>query len=258
MLWGSGNAIYGTAGITCNPSTDTVNLTGTLNSGGIGVVGYGRMYGGDFWHSGITNNGARTQTLKLGRFSDQDLPAYTIYTDDTNGDILELFSERYNADLRLTRNSDSGLRNVFKFFGDNGGTTFNLYAGDGNTLGASITTYGDSRFAYDVVAYYSFSDARLKTNVATIENPLQKVMAMRGVNYEWKEGYKKGKKEIGLIAQEVMDIIPEVVSEKERIDGGKFLSVDYEHLTGLLIEAIKEQQKQIDELKNLIQNAPSI
>jgi hypothetical protein len=250
MLWGSGNSVYGTAGITCNPFTDTVNLTGTINSAGIGVVGFGRMYGGDFWHSGTANNGTRTPTLKLGRFSDSETPAYIVYTNDTEADTLEFFSERYVGDFRLTRNSDTGLRNMMRVNSDNGGSVIDLYTGDGSSLGAKIQSNGDARFAYDVVAYYSFSDARLKTNVLTIENPLQKVMAMRGVSYEWLEGHKKGKKEIGLIAQEVMEIIPEVVSEKERIDGSKFLSVDYEHLTGLLIEAVKELKKEVDELKS--------
>ena len=250
MLWGSGNSVYGTAGITCNPFTDTVNLTGTLNSGGIGVVGFGRMYGGDFWHSGTANNGTRTPTLKLGRFSDSETPAYTIFTDDTNGDILEFYSERYAGDFRLTRNSETGLRNMMRVYSDNGGSVIDLYTGDGSSLGVKLQSNGDARFAYDVVAYYSFSDARLKTNVATIQNPLQKVMAMRGVSYEWNEGYKIGKKEIGLIAQEVMEIIPEVVAEKERVDGSKFLSVDYEHLTGLLIEAVKELKREVDELKS--------
>jgi hypothetical protein len=208
------------------------------------------MYGGDFWHSGTANNGSRTATIRLGRFSDQELPAYTVFTDDTGGDILEFYSERFTGDFRLTRNSESGLRNMMRVNSDNGGSVIDLYTGNGSTLGAKIQSNGDARFAFDVVAYYSFSDARLKTNVLTIENPLQKVMAMRGVSYEWLEGHKKGKKEIGLIAQEVMEIIPEVVSEKERIDGGKFLSVDYEHLTGLLIEAVKELKKEVDELKS--------
>jgi hypothetical protein len=250
MLWGSGNSVYGTAGITCNPFTDSINLTGTLFSGGLTVNGFGRMYGGDFWHSGTANNGTRTPTLKLGRFSDSETPAYIVYTNDTDADTLEFFSERYVGDFRLTRNSDTGLRNMMRVNSDNGGSVLDLYTGDGSTLGAKIQSNGDARFAFDVVAYYSFSDARLKTNVLTIENPLQKVMAMRGVSYEWLEGHKKGKKEIGLIAQEVMEIIPEVVSEKERIDGSKFLSVDYEHLTGLLIEAVKELKKEVDELKS--------
>ena len=250
MLWGAGNSVYGTAGITCNPFTDTVNLTGTLNSAGLGVVGFGRMYGGDFWHSGTANNGTRTPTLKLGRFSDSETPAYIVYTNDTDTDTLEFFSERYAGDFRLTRNSETGLRNMMRVNSDNNGTVLDLYTGGGSTLGVKLQSDGDARFAYDVVAYYSFSDARLKKNVATIENPLQKVMAMRGVSYEWNEGYKIGKKEIGLIAQEVMEIIPEVVAEKERVDGSKFLSVDYEHLTGLLIEAVKELKREVDELKS--------
>ena len=144
MLWGSGNSVYGTSGITCNPFTDSVSMSGTLFSGGITVNGFGRMYGGDFWHSGTANNGTRTPTIKLGRLSDSESPAYVIYTDDTNGDILEFYSERYTGDFRLTRNSETGLRNMMRVNSDNSGTFIDLYNGNGSTVNSSITTNGSS------------------------------------------------------------------------------------------------------------------
>jgi hypothetical protein len=82
------------------------------------------------------------------------------------------------------------------------------------------------------------SDERLKSDIKTIDNALEKVMNMRGVSFT-----KQAEKGIGVIAQEVEKIIPEVVHD------GEYKSVAYGNMVGVLIEAIKEQQKQIDELK---------
>ena len=82
------------------------------------------------------------------------------------------------------------------------------------------------------------SDERLKSDIKTIDNALDKVMNMRGVSFT-----KQAEKGIGVIAQEVEKIIPEVVTD------GEYKSVAYGNMVGVLIEAIKEQQKQIDELK---------
>ena len=108
----------------------------------------------------------------------------------------------------------------------------------------------------DVVAYSTtVSDKRLKDNVETIDNALNKVMKLRGVEFDWNATSRKGQHDIGLIAQEVEEIIPEIVREKklqtgEFTDNEKtFKTVDYDKMVGVLIEAIKEQQQQINELK---------
>jgi len=89
------------------------------------------------------------------------------------------------------------------------------------------------------------SDQRLKENVNDIENALDKVKNLRGVTYTKKDS---GENKIGLIAQEVEAILPQLVSEND--EGYK--SVAYTNLTALLIEAIKEQQTQIEQLKKQI------
>jgi hypothetical protein len=89
------------------------------------------------------------------------------------------------------------------------------------------------------------SDERLKENIKTIENAIDKVSSLRGVEFEFKEDHKK---QIGVIAQEVEKVIPQVVGDNP--DG--FKGVQYGNLVGLLIEAIKEQQKQIEELKDKV------
>ena len=88
----------------------------------------------------------------------------------------------------------------------------------------------------------AFSDARLKFNVKTIENALDKTLKLRGVTYE-----KDGANGIGVIAQEIREVLPEVVVEGT--DDDKTLSVAYGNVVGLLIEAIKELKAEIDELK---------
>jgi hypothetical protein len=92
------------------------------------------------------------------------------------------------------------------------------------------------------VNVFATSDERLKTNVTTIEDSVGKVLQLRGVNYR---SLQDNKINIGVIAQEIQEIIPEVVQENS--DG--YLSVSYGNITGLLIEAIKELKLEIEILK---------
>ncbi|MBR6083158.1 MAG: tail fiber domain-containing protein, partial [Salinivirgaceae bacterium] len=116
------------------------------------------------------------------------------------------------------------------------------------------------------------SDIRFKKDVQTLDGALDKVLKLRGVSYYWKNkeeikalpntttlnpdgaeelnyDFEANKKQVGVIAQEVEEIMPELVST----DMNGYKSVDYTKLTPVLIEAIKEQQKQIDELKRLVE-----
>ena len=103
---------------------------------------------------------------------------------------------------------------------------------------------GDITASGDVTA---FSDESVKENIRPIENPLDKVKSINGIVYNRTDLEDKSDK-VGFIAQEIIKVLPEVVTENE---DGK-LSVAYGNITALLIEAIKEQQKQIDELKAII------
>ncbi len=101
---------------------------------------------------------------------------------------------------------------------------------------------GTIRATGDVIAY---SDIRIKENIKTIDNALEKVNKLRGVEFN-KIGSEE--KSIGVVAQEIEKVLPEVVKEDDK--GMK--SVAYGNIVGVLIEAIKDQQKQIDELKSII------
>ncbi len=90
------------------------------------------------------------------------------------------------------------------------------------------------------------SDERLKTNIKTLGDALSKVLALRGVSFVWKNGTQRaGQEDIGFIAQEVEKIAPELVATDER----GYKAVDYARTVPLLVNAIREQQAQIDELK---------
>ena len=98
-------------------------------------------------------------------------------------------------------------------------------------------------------AWNTFSDRTLKKDLSIIDQPLNKVNQISGYYYYWKEGEDKNR-QVGIIAQEVEEILPEIVST----DPEGIKSVDYAKLTPLLIEAIKAQQKEIDELRKMVED----
>jgi hypothetical protein len=118
---------------------------------------------------------------------------------------------------------------------------------DTTTPGATyrLDVSGSIGATADVVAYIS-SDKRLKDNIKNIANPLDKLNKLNGVEFDWndKQDLYKGH-DIGVIAQEVEEVLPEIVDTRE--DGHK--AVKYDRMVALLIEAVKEQQQQINELK---------
>jgi hypothetical protein len=135
----------------------------------------------------------------------------------------------------------------------NGAVTLN--AGATSVTGALIvggattsTTVGLIRASNDVIAYAS-SDERLKENVVTISGSLDILKQINGYYFDWvpMEGIHENEgHDIGVIAQEIEAVLPEIVTTREN----GYKAVKYEKIVALLIESIKEQQKQIDELKS--------
>ena len=118
---------------------------------------------------------------------------------------------------------------------------------------------GDLHVDGDVIAFSStVSDERLKDNIFTIKNPLDKIKGLRGVEYDWNSGSRKGKHDLGLIAQEVEKVIPEIVHNHTLplMDDSDtvYKTVDYEKLTAVLIESVKEQSNIIEKLEERIKN----
>jgi len=98
------------------------------------------------------------------------------------------------------------------------------------------------------------SDERFKEEIHTIDDPLARIELLRGVEFQWRQDefaeyqFRSGR-QVGFIAQEVQDVLPEIVSRGT--DG--YLAMDYSRVTPLLVEAIKEQQQRIEELETLVE-----
>jgi|688.fasta_scaffold168911_6 hypothetical protein len=134
-------------------------------------------------------------------------------------------------------------------------TTTNVQFGSFGVGTAASGTTGEIRATNNITAYYS-SDKRYKKNVINIQNPLEKLQQINGVEFDWTEeymaqhggedGYFIREHDIGVIAQEIESILPEIVATRE--DGYK--AVKYDRIVALLIEAIKELKSEVDQLKN--------
>jgi hypothetical protein len=132
------------------------------------------------------------------------------------------------------------------------GTTKMTITSAGAAVTGAITATGD-------ITAFSSSDRSLKKNIVPIANAIEGVKAIRGVRYDWTDEYLKSKggidgyfvraNDVGVIAQELQEVLPEAVGQRE--DG--ILAVKYERIVPLLIEAIKEQQIQIEKLTKMIE-----
>jgi hypothetical protein len=132
--------------------------------------------------------------------------------------------------------------------------------------GTKITTQSDGaqtsgihRATGNIIS--NTSDARLKTNIENIPNALDKVLSLNGVTYNWNENtpddFDKEKTEVGLIAQEVQKVLPEIIHDApfdrdldgNSISGEEYITLQYERVVPLLVEAIKELKAEINSLK---------
>jgi len=129
-----------------------------------------------------------------------------------------------------------------------GGTgSYAVKVGIGTTVPSNILTIGRGTGHPVSDSWETYSSRRWKANIHPLQNALSKVQQLRGVSYDLKDS---GKHEIGVIAEEVGQVVPEVVSYED--NGNDARGVDYSRLTALLIEAVKQQQKQITAQQRLI------
>ncbi len=166
----------------------------------------------------------------------------------------------YLGNIISPSSSDKGARfhsNNNDFYMDfQGDATQNWFLRDYDGTGGTHDRFGfnfiNGTFtaAGDVVAYGSPSDKRLKENIKPIESALDKAMKLQGVTFDWKksDSILDIKEDIGFIAQDVQEVLPELVRENEN---GK-LSLRHQGITPILLEAIKELKAEIEELKKQI------
>jgi len=166
----------------------------------------------------------------------------------TNGGFIVGDGSNFVLETGATARTSIGL-------GTSSDVEFNDQQVDSLGVGTAASgTTGQIRATNDITAFYS-SDKSLKENVKNIENPLEKVSQINGVTFDWTEDYIKEnggedkyfvrKNDVGVIAQEVEKVLPEVVATRK--DGIK--AVKYDRIVALLIESIKELKKEIEELK---------
>jgi hypothetical protein len=171
---------------------------------------------------------------------------------------LGLYSQVANKWMRLvTRNGD------IRFFTDGGiGTNARMIIHADGRIGIARAAYsnvnvtiGDTGLDYSLAAdgrvlaqsYGTISDARFKKNIAVYPNALETVLRLRGVTYDWRKeefpdkNFQSGK-QIGFIAQELEQVLPELVFTAST----GYKSVNYTHVIPVLVEAIKAQQKQLE------------
>ena len=129
----------------------------------------------------------------------------------------------------------------------NGGlTTTSDVQFDSFGVGVAATgTAGEIVATGDITAYYS-SDERLKDNITPLSNALDKINQIGGYEFDWNSDSSHSGHDVGVIAQEIEKVLPEVVVDR---DTG-YKAVRYDKIVALLIQAVKEQQLQIDELKS--------
>jgi hypothetical protein len=113
----------------------------------------------------------------------------------------------------------------------------------------------------NIIAYVS--DKRLKEDLKIIDNPIDKIKSLEGITFTWNDksvNNRRGERDVGLIAQDVQKVLPEAIElfqhDKEEIKNGALagdlLNIQYQKLTALLIEGIKEQQEQIEFLQERV------
>jgi hypothetical protein len=184
-------------------------------------------------------------------------PTYKLQVNDTIASVtgfgnFTALQSIGGTGYRWTLANDSTFRLQYTTNGFSSATT-PLFVTSNGALGLNVTptnTAGRFEASNDIVAYSS-SDKNWKKNIKNINSPLEKLSQINGVEFDWIEDEpihgNKGH-DIGVIAQEIELILPEAVQTRE--SGMK--AVKYEKVIPLLIEAIKDQQKQIEQLKQIV------
>ena len=243
--------LSGTSNVTITNGTVTENLA-VFNENSSVDLYYDNVKKFETTSAGATVNGALTTTSIITPSSGTS----SFHTVDLSGEFNMIATGTNIMDFNGTAvvarwlGSSPAFEEIFRATRDaeislkyNGSTKL-------ETTSTGIAVTGAITATGDITAFFT-SDETLKTNIANIENPMEKVAQLNGVSYNWTEeaqatyDHLKSDREVGVIAQEVEQVLPEMVAQRE--DGTK--GVRYERMCALLIECVKDLQNQIDELK---------
>ena len=215
--------------------TNDVSMTGkVVSSGTIELAG-------DIDFSGSFPNGAAINNVLVGVGTNKN----EITTKTLQGNLILNAAPGFRVAIATDTQYDAPV--TYNQIVQN--TGFTTFSGDVYFAGAGATFCGGPlHVCDDIVAFYGqSSDISLKENISTLDNPLAKVMQIRGTEYDWKEGNKNySGHDIGVIAQDIEKVLPEAVSTKP--DGTK--GVHYNKLIPLLIEAVKDLSNKVDDIKD--------
>jgi hypothetical protein len=172
---------------------------------------------------------------------------------DTLNELAAALGDDANFSTTVTNSLAGKAANTITISAGNGlsgggNLTANRTLSMSGTYTGDFAVTGNITATADIVAYAS-SDERLKKNIELISDPIGKIKQLKGVTWVWKDeasDVAKQSPNVGVIAQDVEKVLPQVVKDREN----GYKGVDYGKMVGLLIEAIKDQQKQIDELRS--------
>ena len=187
-----------------------------------------------------TASGSRSTAMGYGStatgYVSTSMGKYTIASD-----FASLVIGQYNSSGHSVTNNQTSFSTSNTAFVIGNGTSGSPSDAFKVMFNGDATVSNDLTVSGDVVIS---SDARLKSNIVSLGSTLPKLLQIDGKSYEM-----KGKQKIGVLAQEIKEVFPELVSE----DDNEMLAVNYQGLVPVLINALKEQQTEIDELKEMVQ-----
>lgn len=236
----------------------------------------GRFYGTIFYDSNDTNyymdpnGGSRTNNIytnyiqSYGEIKSDSTLRVGSAALQTDGNLYMPFlgdwlSNRLNQDVRSGAEPYFNQLYTNRIYGPTGASNFHIdarssgaiylgwFGGNGNTV---IGNGGGGPGTIQAGAYYYASDRRLKENIQPIKDPLEKVLRLRGVGFDWKSDHKK---DLGFIAQEVEEVLPQMVSTFEDDKGAKTKSVKYGNIVAVVVEAVKEVWLKVTSLDSRVQ-----
>jgi hypothetical protein len=255
--WSIQNAQFCKGGIIFNSSIPEISYTGCasfkISTGYINdVAGQGGEIvntnyigdGGQLWMGNRASNGDLKNYI---RFDSQPGYSRAIFYDDGCGVVN--YQDEIVWIIKCTRPNAAALKVQA------GGVLITSVASSNG--GYVLQGGGSATFSGDVIA--NTSDKRLKTNIINIDSPLEKISKINGVYFNWNELAKEltdkdtEKREVGFIAQEVQAILPEIIKpaqfDVQLKTGQNYLTIQYEKIVPLLVEAIKQLKRELDELK---------
>jgi len=263
---------YGVRGVTASTSGIGVVGRATSTSGyntgaagqsdstsGIGVWGWasngtGSTYGGYFQAASADgtgvfafhDSGSGTAPALMARNDSASANAYAVHGRLNNTSPGSLSAGVFGENLGTGSNG-------IGVWGSHNGSGLGVYGMASGASGTGVRGYGE---AYDFYAagpgtnYGSPSSIRWKRNIQPIDDPLGKILCLRGVYFNW-DAEHGGQHDVGMVAEEVGQVLPEIVEyEENRIDA---TGMDYSKLTPLLVEAIKELKAENESLKQRLE-----